>query len=209
MNTLGSYKCVCPTGFAGPECTTNINDCNPSLCQHGGKCIDKVNDFECDCCPGWSGRNCEKFNSEEDVCGCGQGTCECDKETQRSFCTCFKGFEGDKCQTNTTAKEIERLAAEAKRREQEAKDKEKAVKNRNIGIAVAFSVLGVVAGAVAMWFYMKRKSGKPKPQRFGFDGVEDVNYTGGEMMYTNPAYSTLGDDGVVTFSKEKLKNASE
>lgn len=39
-----------------------------------------------------------------------------------------------------------------------------AVKNRNIGIAVAFSVLGVVAGAVAMWFYMKRKSGKPKPQ---------------------------------------------
>lgn len=38
--------------------------------------------------------------------------------------------------------------------------------------------------------------------------MEDVNYTGGEMMYTNPAYSTLGDDGDVTFSKEKLKNAS-
>lgn len=38
----------------------DINDCKPSLCQHGGKCIDKVNDFECDCCPGWSGRNCEQ-----------------------------------------------------------------------------------------------------------------------------------------------------
>ena len=38
----------------------DINDCQPSLCQHGGKCIDKVNDFECDCCPGWSGRNCEQ-----------------------------------------------------------------------------------------------------------------------------------------------------
>lgn len=40
---------------------------------------------------------------------------------------------------------------------------------------------------------------------FGFDGVEQVNYAGGEMMYTNPAYSTDGDEGVVTFkSKQKL-----
>ena len=38
--------------------------------------------------------------------------------------------------------------------------------------------------------------------------MEDVNYSGGEMMYTNPAYSTLGDEGVVTFSKDKLNNAS-
>ena len=38
----------------------DIDDCTPSLCQHGGKCIDKVNDFECDCCPGWSGRNCDQ-----------------------------------------------------------------------------------------------------------------------------------------------------
>ncbi|XP_020604239.1 uncharacterized protein LOC110043150 [Orbicella faveolata] len=83
-----------------------------------------------------------------------------------------------------------------------------AVQNRNIGIAVAFSVVGVVAGAVAMWFYMRRKSAKPKPQRFGFDGVEEVKYSGGEMMYTNPAYSTLGDEGVITFSKDKLNNAS-
>jgi len=34
---------------------------------------------------------------------------------------------------------------------------------------------------------------------FGFDGVEKVNYAGGEMMYTNPAYSTAGDEGAVTF----------
>ena len=38
------------------------------------------------------------------------------------------------------------------------------MRNRNIGIAVAFSVLGVVAGAAAMWFYMKRKAAEPKPQ---------------------------------------------
>ena len=46
-----------------------------------------------------------------------------------------------------------------------------AVRNRNIGIAVAFSVLGVVAGAMAMWFYMRRKSATPKPQSMLFSIV--------------------------------------
>ena len=44
---------------------------------------------------------------------------------------------------------------------------------------------------------------------FRFDGVEQVNYARGEMMYTNPAYSTVGDEGVVTFeSKPKLLNSA-
>ncbi|KAJ7351719.1 Neurogenic locus notch protein 3 [Desmophyllum pertusum] len=218
LNTLGSYSCVCPKGFTGPECATNINDCTPSLCQHGGKCIDKVNDFECDCCTGWSGRNCEKFINEDDVCGCDQGICECNKDTQSSFCVCLKGFEGKSllimvlfhiihcvinAQTNTKEKEKRRIAAEAKRQEEEKIANEEAVTNRNIGIAVPFAILGVVVGAAAMWFFMKRKSKKPKAERFGFDGVEDVNYSGGEMMYTNAAYSTMGDEGVIAFSKEK------
>ena len=33
-------------------------------------------------------------NRDNDVCKCDQGTCDCNKETQRSFCSCFKGFEG-------------------------------------------------------------------------------------------------------------------
>ena len=33
-------------------------------------------------------------NRDNDVCKCDQGTCDCNKETQRSFCLCFKGFEG-------------------------------------------------------------------------------------------------------------------
>ena len=37
------------------------------------------------------------------------------------------------------------------------------------------------------------------------DDVQQANCAGGEMMYTNPAYSTVGDEGVVTFeSKPKL-----
>lgn len=59
-----SHLSVASVNIIDQQCivflSIDINDCNPSLCQHGGKCIDKVNDFECDCCPGWSGRNCEK-----------------------------------------------------------------------------------------------------------------------------------------------------
>ena len=47
-----------------------------------------------------------------------------------------------------------------------------AEKNRNIGLAVAFSFLGVVGGAAAMWCYMKRKSHKPKPQSMSLQ----INY---------------------------------
>lgn len=203
INKLGSYDCVCPVGTTGPECSINIDDCVSSPCQHGAVCTDLINDYSCECCPGWNGKNCSLFDKREDVCGCESGTCDCNKQTQTSFCKCLQGFEGDKCQTNSSAAQIERQRAEALQREQQREkeklEKEKAVRNRNIGIAVAFSILGVVAGAVVMWFYMKRKSAGPRPQRFGFDGVEKVNYAGGEMMYTNPAYSTAGDEGSVTF----------
>ena len=33
-------------------------------------------------------------NKQVDVCGCERGTCDCNKDTQTSFCVCFKGFEG-------------------------------------------------------------------------------------------------------------------
>ena len=31
---------------------------------------------------------------EDDICNCEMGTCDCNKETQRSFCVCVEGFEG-------------------------------------------------------------------------------------------------------------------
>lgn len=41
-------------------CFLDIDDCISSPCQHGANCIDKINDYFCDCCPGWSGKNCDK-----------------------------------------------------------------------------------------------------------------------------------------------------
>jgi len=36
----------------------DIDDCAGQPCQNGGNCTDKVNDFHCDCVPGYTGKNC-------------------------------------------------------------------------------------------------------------------------------------------------------
>ena len=35
------------------------NDCADNPCQNGGICKDGINDFTCNCNPGWKGRKCE------------------------------------------------------------------------------------------------------------------------------------------------------
>ncbi|PIO65784.1 hypothetical protein TELCIR_12527, partial [Teladorsagia circumcincta] len=36
----GRFKCVCPKGFKGDYCETNIDDCEKIKCQNGAKCVD-------------------------------------------------------------------------------------------------------------------------------------------------------------------------
>ena len=38
---------------------SDIDDCANSPCQNGGSCTDGVNQFTCQCVPGFSGTNCE------------------------------------------------------------------------------------------------------------------------------------------------------
>jgi hypothetical protein len=39
---------------------SDINECLPSPCQHGGKCLDLINTHKCHCLDGFTGTNCEK-----------------------------------------------------------------------------------------------------------------------------------------------------
>jgi hypothetical protein len=54
-----SFVCVCAAGFAGGDCSQDIDDCTLFSCSNGGTCTDLVNGFECTCVPGWSGRTCD------------------------------------------------------------------------------------------------------------------------------------------------------
>jgi len=50
-----SDVCVC---VVGTTCETDIDECESDPCQHGGRCIDRVDMFECRCAAGYTGRLC-------------------------------------------------------------------------------------------------------------------------------------------------------
>ena len=51
-------KCVCVPGFGGPFCRKDINECLSRPCYNGGRCINEMGSFRCECQPGFSGESC-------------------------------------------------------------------------------------------------------------------------------------------------------
>ena len=57
---VGGELCLCASGFTGPMCEEEIDDCLSSPCLHGGICIDHLNHYTCDCSHIYfHGPNCE------------------------------------------------------------------------------------------------------------------------------------------------------
>jgi len=48
----------CPTGFTGPGCNVNIDDCAGVNCGANGHCVDGVASHACACDPGFTGASC-------------------------------------------------------------------------------------------------------------------------------------------------------
>lgn len=87
---------MCPVGFTGPKCETNIDDCRGITCLNGGTCIDQVNSFRCHCVPGYVGTYCKEI---VDYClakPCANGG-SCQHITNDYKCICKSGFTGKDC----------------------------------------------------------------------------------------------------------------
>ncbi|XP_061505186.1 protein crumbs isoform X1 [Anopheles gambiae] len=93
-----TVECECLKGFIGMRCEINWDDCKPNVCLNGGRCIDGVDAFTCDCKgTGYGGTLCQNNIDEclANPCQNG-GTCF---DTYGSFlCDCPSGFTGPKCQ---------------------------------------------------------------------------------------------------------------
>ena len=99
-DTIGSFECVCQTGFEGNGfvCNNN-NECERSSyqCPSYSVCVDTIGSYDCKCRSGYSGNG--SFCENIDECEIGQHNCSQNAsciDTVGSYdCTCKFGFEGN------------------------------------------------------------------------------------------------------------------
>jgi len=85
----GTGACNCDAGYSGVPCV-DINECYPNPCNNGATCINLVDDYNCQCQPGWDGKDCDVGIDECEGASCGNGVCV--DQVAGFICNCFPGW---------------------------------------------------------------------------------------------------------------------
>ncbi|CAF3912434.1 unnamed protein product [Adineta steineri] len=92
-NTSNSFTCQCDSGFAGPTCNQELDECASNPCANNGTCTDLENGFLCHCLPGWNGTLCTEAKNPCQSSPCGSlGKCIATNQAQIPYyCQCSDG----------------------------------------------------------------------------------------------------------------------
>uniref|UniRef100_I3KT48 Sushi, nidogen and EGF like domains 1 n=1 Tax=Oreochromis niloticus TaxID=8128 RepID=I3KT48_ORENI len=97
-NKIGSYQCVCASGFSGNRCQIEQDVCESNPCLNGGVCRGYRRNYLCMCKDGFFGDQCQML---EDPCvlkPCrNRGRCWSDRRGNYN-CMCKVGLTGKDCE---------------------------------------------------------------------------------------------------------------
>ncbi|KAK4472435.1 hypothetical protein MN116_003689 [Schistosoma mekongi] len=94
-NGVAGTLCICPKGFAGPQCKEHVNECNNKhpCAMNDGICLDLIGTYHCLCPTDRYGTNCE-YTSKQ---ACINQLCSEHEQVNVKNCTTHTCFNGGIC----------------------------------------------------------------------------------------------------------------